>query len=175
MCPSPGRGETMAMGVIRSVFFSALTLALSACAIGGEEPNQFLFNKKCVAETAKKQSPVNWDRAKVLNIVIRGGVYDPDNIHMKVGEPTILRIANNDNTSRYFIDGEFLDSVALAQMTVGGAKYDRPCISGVVIGAGKKAELRLVPLTAGIYFPEGNALWFLGFRQGRSGYILVKG
>ena len=168
----------MAMGVIRSVFFSALTLALSACAIG-EEPNQFLFNqkfsKKCVAETAKKQSPVNWDRAKVLDISIRDGVYDPDNIYLKVGEPTILRIANNDNTSRYFIDGEFLDSVRLAQMTVGGAKYDRPCISGVVIGAGKKAELRLVPLTAGIYFPEGNSFWFLGFRQGRSGYIFVKG
>ena len=169
----------MAMGVIRSVFFSALTLALSACAIGGEEPNQFLFNqkfsKKCVAEAAKKQSPVNWNQAKVLNIAIRDGVYDPNNTHMKVGEPTILRIANNDKISRYFIDGDFLDSVRLAQMTVGDVKYDRPCISGVVIGAGKKAELRLVPLAAGLYFPEGDALWFLGFRQGRPGYIWVKG
>ena len=93
---------------------------------------------------------------------------------MKVGEPTILRIANNDNTPRLFIDGEFFDSVTLAQMSVGGAKIDRPCIYGVFIDAGKKAEFRLVPLTAGIYFPEDNLFWFLGFQQSPLGFIYVE-
>ncbi len=161
------------MGVIRSVFCAALTLALAACAT---EENLFLsfVNKECVAEAGEKQSPVNWNQAKVLNIAIRDGVYDPNETHMKVGEPTILRFANNDNTPRYFIDGEFFGSVAVAQMSVGGAKYDRPCISGVQIGAGKKAEIRLVPRTAGIYFPAGNPFWFLGFQQSQLGLIIVE-
>ena len=69
----------------------------------------------------------------------------------------------------------FFDSVVVAQMSVGGAKYDRPCISGVVINAGKKAELRLVPRTAGVFFTAGSPFWFLGFEQGKSGIIFVGG
>ena len=162
------------MGVIRSVFCAVLALVLAACAT---EENLFLnfVNQKCVAEADEKQSPVNWKQAKVLNIAIRDGVYDPNETHMKVGEPTILRIANNDNTPRYFIDGDFFDAVAVAQMSVGGAKYDRPCVSGVVINAGKKAELRLVPRTAGIYFPAGSPFWVLGFEQNKPGIIFVGG
>ena len=162
------------MGVIRSVFFSALALALAACAVG-QEPNQILFSSECAAETAEKLRAVDWKQAKVLNIVIRDGVYDPDQTYLKVGQPTILRIANKDDTTRYFIDGDFLGSAALARMTIGKAEYDRPCISGVVIGAGKTAELRLVPLKAGLYFPEGSSLWFLGHREGKPVYFIVKG
>ncbi len=167
------------MGVIRSVFCAALALVLAACAT---EENLFfsfynnpLSGAKCVAEAGKKLSPVNWNQAKVLNIAIRDGVYDPDVTHMKVGEPTILRIANNDTIERYFIDGEFFASVALAQVSVGGAKYDRPCISGVIINAGKKAEFRLVPRTTGVFFPAGSPLWFLGLEQNKSGIIFVGG
>ena len=151
----------------------AMALVLTACAT---EETLFLGsqNKKCVSEANKKQSPASWKQAKVLKITIQDGVYDPDYTEMKVGEPTILRIANNDDTQRYFIDDEFLGSVVLAEMSVGGAKYEWPCISGITIGAGKKAELRLVPLTAGIYFPEGDPLWFLGVRQAKPGIIYVK-
>ena len=173
MYPSLGRGEDKAMGTIRSVFFSILALTLAACA---KEEGLYLdfVNKECFAEAGKKQSPVNWNQAKVINIAIRDGVYDPDETHMKVGEPTILRFANNDDIPRYFIGGEFLDSVTMAQISVGGAKYDRPCISGVTIAAGKKAELRLVPRTAGIYIPEGHPFWFLGIQQGQSGIIIIE-
>ena len=162
------------MRVVRSVFFTTFVLALSACATEvGLFPN--ILNSKCVAESDKKQSPVNWKQAKILNIAIRDGVYDPDRTYMKVGEPTILRIANNDNTPRYFLDSEFLDSVALAQVSVGGAKYDRPCISGVVIAAGNTTELRFVPQTAGVYFPASDLSWFLGIRPDAGGMIFVDG
>ena len=123
------------MGVIRSVFCVALALVLSACATEKDLYLSFV-NKKCVAEADKEQSPVDWNQAKVLNIVIRDGVYDPDETHMKVGGATILRIANNDSTERYFIDDDFFESVAVAQISVGDSKYDRPCVSGVVINAG---------------------------------------
>ena len=162
------------MGVIRYVIFSALVMAIAACAT---EENLFLnfVNRKCIAETEKKQNPVNWEQANILNINIRNGIYDPSETYMKVGEPTILRIANNDNTPRYFVGGGFLDTVAMAQVSVGDAKYDRPCISGVVINAGKKAELRFVPQKAGIYYPEGSPLWILGLQIGKPGFIYVKG
>ncbi len=162
------------MGVIRSVFCAVLALALAACATEKDLLLSF-FLKKCVAEAGKKQSPVNWNLAKVLNIVIRDGVYDPDETHMKVGEPTILRISNNDDTLRYYFTDEFFDSVALAQVSIGGTVYDRPCISGVSIGAGKEAELRLVPLKSGIYYPQGTPYWFLGLPTARPGYIYVTG
>ena len=162
------------MGISRSVFLTAFALALTACAT---EENLYLtfVNKKCTAETAKKPTPVNWKQAKVLNFTIRDGVFDPAEIYLKVGQPTILRFANNDTIERFFIDGEFLDSVALAQVSVGDAVYDRPCITGMTIGAGKKAELRLVPMTAGIYYPEGSPFWLLGFPHGKVRFILVSG
>ena len=96
----------MAMGVFSSVFITAFALALTACAT---EKNLYLnfVDKKCVAETAKKQISVDWKQAKVLNFTIRDGVFDPDETYLKVNQPTILRFDNNDNTSRYFIDGEF--------------------------------------------------------------------
>ena len=162
------------MAVIRSVFCAALVLVLAACATE-EAPVQMLFNKPCVTEISKKQATVNWNQAKVVNMTIRDGVYSPDENYMKVGEPTILRIANNDNPPRYFVDGEFLDSVALVYMSVGAAKYERPCVSGVIIGAGTTAELRLVPLTAGVYYPESSPLEFLGIQQGKTGFIYVDG
>ena len=87
-------------------------------------------NKKCVAEADKEQSPVDWNQAKVLNIVIRDGVYDPDETHMKVGVPTILRIANNDSTERYFIDDDFFESVAVAQISVGDSNMTGPAFRG---------------------------------------------
>jgi hypothetical protein len=60
MCPSPGYGETKAMGIIRSVFCAVLALVLTACAT---EEDLFLnfVNQKCVAEAGEKQSPVNWN------------------------------------------------------------------------------------------------------------------
>ena len=162
------------MGVIRSVFCVALALVLSACATEKDLYLSFV-NKKCVAEADKEQSPVDWNQAKVLNIVIRDGVYDPDETHMKVGVPTILRIANNDSTERYFIDDDFFESVAVAQISVGDSKYDRPCVSGVIIEAGKKAELRLVPRTAGVFFTAGSLFWVLGYEQNKPGIIFVGG
>ena len=173
MYPLLGLRETVAMGVIRSIFFIALALALSACA-AEKYPYQIFLNKTCVAETAKNQNPVNWNLAKVQNIAIRDGVYNPNETYMKVGEPTILRITNNDKDPRLFIDGEFLDSVALAQLSVGSVKFDRPCTYGVVIDAGEKAEFRLVPLTAGIYHPKDNLFWILGFQQSPLGFIYVE-
>ncbi len=162
----------MAMGVFSSVFITAFALALTACAT---EKNLYLnfVDKKCVAETAKKQISVDWKQAKVLNFTIRDGVFDPDETYLKVNQPTILRFDNNDNTSRYFIDGEFFDSVALAQVSVGDATYDRPCITGVVISASNKTELRLVPLTEGIYYPEASPLWLLGLPQDKLRFIHV--
>jgi hypothetical protein len=47
-------------------------------------------------------------------------------------------------------------------------------ISGVVINAGKKAELRFVPQKAGIYYREGSPLWILGLQIGKPGFIYVK-
>ena len=113
------------MGVIRSVFCVALALVLSACATEKDLYLSFV-NKKCVAEADKEQSPVDWNQAKVLNIVIRDGVYDPDETHMKVGGPTILRIANNDSTEGYFIDDDFFESVAVAQISVGDSNMTGP-------------------------------------------------
>ena len=110
MCLSQGRGEAVAMGVIRSVFFSALALALAACAT--EEGLYLNFvNKECVAETAKKQIRVDWNQAKVINFAIRDGAYDSDITHMKVGQPTILRITNNDNTRAPAARDELMDRV----------------------------------------------------------------
>lgn len=101
------------MGVFRSAMFAAFALALMACAT---EENLYLnfVNKKCTAQAAKEPTPVNWKQAKVLNVTIRDAVFGPDEIYLKVGQPTVLRYINNDNTDRYFIDGEFLDSVSLA-------------------------------------------------------------
>jgi hypothetical protein len=95
---------------------------------------------------------------------------------MKEGEPAILQIANADNTPRYFIEGEFLDSVAMAQVSAGGSKYDRPCISrGDHRCRQKKAELRLVPLTTGIFFPASDLSWLLGIQPDAGGIILADG
>ena len=161
------------MGVFRSVFLTAFALALTACAT---EENLYLnfVNKKCTAEAAKKPIPVDWKKAKVLNFTIRDGVFDPEETYLKVGQPTILRFANKDNSERYLIDGEFFDSVAMAQISVGDAKYDRPCITGMTIGAGKKAELRLVPLTAGIYYPQASPFWLLGIPHDKLRFIYVE-
>ncbi|MBT3305406.1 MAG: hypothetical protein HN377_02890 [Alphaproteobacteria bacterium] len=162
------------MGVIRFVFLSALVLAVTACASDENVLLDFI-NKTCSAENTKDQPPANWNQAKTINLDISGNGYGRDGIYMKVGEPTVLQIANTDKAERFFIDGDFFDSVAMAQVTVGSAKTDRPCISGVHIGPGKKAELRFVPMKAGIFYPEGNALWFLGVHQGSPGFIYVKG
>ena len=159
------------MGIVRSVFFSAMALVLTACAT---EEGLFLdSHKMCVTEADKKQSPVSWKQAKVIKATIRDGDYDPAFIELKVGEPTILLLANTDDTPRFYIDGEFFDSVGLAEMSVGSAKYEWPCISGITIGAGKIAELRLVPLKAGIYYPLGNPLGFLGIPHGKLWFIYV--
>ena len=45
---------------------------------------------------------------------------------MKVGVLTILRIANNDSTERYFIDDDFFESVAVAQISVGDSNMTGP-------------------------------------------------
>ena len=44
----------------------------------------------------------------------------------------------------------------------------------VVLVHAPKAELRFVPQKAGIYYPEGSPLWFLGLQIGKPGFIYVK-
>jgi len=162
------------MKAIRSLVIIVLALGLTACADGGGAP-QILFNKSCAAGSTKTSTNINWAQAEVLNIAIKNGDYKPDQTFLEVGKPAILRIANNDNTPRYFVESDFLGSVVLAQLSVGSATYDRPCISGVSIGPGETAELRLVPSTEGIFYPKDNAFWLLGMPEGDLGIIYVKG
>jgi len=44
----------------------------------------------------------------------------------------------------------------------------------MVIGAGKKAELRLVPMTAGSFYPDDTPFWLLGIQEGKPAFIYVE-
>lgn len=150
------------MGIVRSVSVAAVVMGLSACATGDgvfDITHYVNYEHKCVANTAKHTNAVNWSNAEVIDVAIRDGAFNPAGVHMTVGDPYVLRIANEDDTWRNFYAGKFLDSVALAQVSTGGATFERPCMLGVSIGAGKTAELRLVPLADGNYYPEDAFLW----------------
>lgn len=150
------------MGISRSAALAAAVMGLSACATQDgvfDVTHHVNYDHKCVAATAEHTNAVNWNETEVIDLAIRDGQLDPPGIHLYVGEPYVLRIANEDDTWRSFYAGAFLGSVALARVSTGGATYEKPCMLGVSIGAGKTAELRLVPLAEGSYYPEDALLW----------------
>lgn len=169
------------MRIVRSLLTVAVAAGLAACVAGGvgydvlENTN---ITGHCQGESPKVLNGINWSKAKAVNFDIRGGQFATAGVDLKVGQPTILRLANKDDTQHSFSAADFMHAVALEQVSTGSATLTRPCLVGFGIDAGKTAELRLVPMKAGSYYPEDSVFWYLGpkemFSRGGFGIIVIR-
>lgn len=168
------------MRMVGSVLTIAAAAGVAAC-VSEEVAYDLLqygnYESFCFADAPKHLSGVNWSKARVLNIDIRDGQFSSYGIYLNVGEPTILKFNNRDDTSRNFNADEFMRAVALEYVSTGGHGLTRPCIKGFGIGPGHSAEMRLVPVKAGTYYPEDSLAWYVGptelFSRGGFGIITV--
>lgn len=138
--------------IIRSVSLTAALLVLAACTdVKGFDS---IINIGCVANPAEHTAGVNWSKARKVDLTIQDGTYSPLGIYFKVGQPSILRVVNKDDSARRFNDNGFLASVAMAETTIGGKKQKGGCIRWVNLGAGSTAEFRFVPVSADTFYHE---------------------
>jgi len=156
------------MRMVRSLLTITAVAGLAACATdhAGYDLMQYSrIDGQCFAESPKHLQGVNWSKAKVVNVDIKNGQFSTYGVDLKIGQPTILRLANKDNAQHAFDSGDFFNAVALEQVSGAGDTLTRPCLLGVGIGAGKTAELRLVPVKEGSYYPEDSFFWHFGPRE----------
>lgn len=156
------------MRMVRSLLTIAAAAGVAACAtenVAYDLVQYTHIDGRCFVDAPKHLAGVNWSRARVVNVDIKDGRFSSYGIDLRLGQPTILRLANKDATQRTFGAGEFLSAVALEQVSGGAGTLTRPCIVGLGIGAGATAELRLVPVKEGWYYPEDSLAWFVGPRE----------
>ena len=156
------------MRMVRSLLTVTAAVGLAACATENVAYDLVQYTRidgQCFTDAPKHLDGVNWSRAKVVNVDIKDGRFSTYGVDLKLGQPTILRLANKDDTQRTFGADEFLRAVALEQVSGGGGTATRPCVVGFGIGAGKTAELRLVPVKEGWYYPEDSLVYYFGPRE----------
>ena len=153
------------MHMVRSLLTIAAAAGLAACATENVAYDLVQYTRidgSCFADAPKHLDRVNWSKARVVNVDIKDGRFSTYGVDLKLGQPTILKLANKDDTQRTFGADDFLRAVALEQVSAGGGTLTRPCIVGFGIGAGNTAELRLVPMKEGSYYPEDSLFWYFG-------------
>jgi|GEM_PF-4636846 len=156
------------MRLVRSLLTVAAAAGIAACATENAAYDLVQYSRidgQCFADAPKRLDGVNWTRAKVVNVEIKDGQFSGYGIDLKLGQPTILRLVNKDDTQRTFGAEDFLRAVALEQASGSFGTLTRPCIVGFGIGAGRTAELRLVPVKEGWYYPEDSLFWYFGPRE----------
>lgn len=170
------------MRMLRPILTIAAAAGLAACASQNVAYDfvQYALHHAdqkthCFTESPKHLDGVDWAKARVVNVDIRDGEFPELGVDLKVGQPTVLRLNNRDDTPRMFSADEFMDAVALEHVSASGRSLTRPCIEGFGISPGGTAEMRLVPVTAGWYYPEDALVWFIGPTElmSRGGYGVI--
>lgn len=166
------------MRMVRTVLTIAAAAGIAACVsedVAYDLMQYTNYESHCFAEAPKHLNGVNWSKARIVNVDIKNGQFPELGVVLKVGQPTILRLNNRDDTQRNFRAGNFMRAVALEYVSVGSRGLKRPCIDGFGIGPGRSAEMRLVPVTAGWYYPEDALVWFIGPTElmSRGGYGVI--
>jgi len=93
----------------------------------------------------------NWDTMETIEIEMGEFFFDPDEIHLKVGQPYQLVLTNTGEVKHEATAGELFQTIAFRKAEDASGEYKAPTLAEVETFAGFETEIFLIPQVAGTY------------------------
>ncbi|MFQ5765619.1 MAG: hypothetical protein ACE5GT_11875 [Rhodospirillales bacterium] len=132
----------------------------------------------CDAATRLNLQALDWDDAKRLDVHILNQRFTPRVMVMTRNTANVVRVFNDDDSTRTFRAKEFFRATAIARIVYDGRDVAENCIDAIRIGPRKWAALHVVPLRQGNFsYSEGPvdpAPWLPFATPSEGGRIIVR-
>jgi len=144
---------------LRSILSLLTVSVLSGCLVS--EPTRFVaqsgvdksfpYSWNCAADQEKTAKDANWKTAIVVEETIKDEIYQLGLLTLQVGKPHIIKIVNEDDTTRSFRAPVLFGKSSILKVIHEGKEVVAPCLKAVAVSAKKTSEIHLVPLETGYF------------------------
>ncbi len=106
----------------------------------------------CSAALAEKAKVADWSKASIVEEYVKDGRYQEGLLEMWENKPYIIRLTNQDDTSRSFRSRDFFWKAGVYKVVQDDKSEIVSCMDAVTVGPGKTTDIYVLPQKTGTYY-----------------------